>query len=454
MAIEIFMPKLGWTMEEGVLDEWIKQDGDAVQAGDIIFVVESDKALQEIEAFDSGILRILPDAPPVGSTVQIGELLAYLVQPGEEAPFERLRSSAANPQSGAQVQADDGRPAISAPPVKYLRKPGRDDQPAISPRAKRVASELGIDWTSIAGSGRSGRIVERDVRAAAQLMIESDSDRKLRITPVARRVALDSGLSLDVLEERFAGGRVTRADVEGILAEEPTTPSAKRQTMSPVRRLTRDRMIESARAAVPVTITSEVDATELVQMRRKLKTDGSAIVPSVNDLMTKLVAAALDEHPALNTSIDGDDLVLHDLVNIALAVDTERGLLTPVIRNVNHLSLLEVAAVSADLVEQARRGRIKSEDLQSATFTISNLGMYDIDAFTPIIHLPQCAILGVGRIVARQVVVDVDAERLAIRHMMALSLTFDHRAVDGAPAARFLQRVKQYVETPYLWLVN
>lgn len=454
MAIEIFMPKLGWTMEEGVLDEWIKQDGDEVQAGDVIFVVESDKALQEIEAFDSGILRILPGAPPVGSTVKIGELLAYLVQPGEAAPFDRLQTSEVGPLSPAQAQAGDGPQATSAPPASSLRKPGRDDRPAISPRAKRVASELGVDWTSIAGSGRTGRIIERDVRAAADLTMASDDDRKLQITPVARRVALDSGLSLGVLAERFAGRRVTRADVERIIAEEYAAPSVRRQPMSRVRRLTRDRMIESARAAVPVTITSEVDASELVQMRRKLKTDGSAIVPSVNDLITKLVASALDEHPALNASIDGDDIVLHDVINIGVAVDTERGLLAPVIRNVNHLSLLEVAALSADLVEQARRGSIKSEDLQSATFTISNLGMYDIDAFTPIINLPQCAILGIGRIVARQVVIDVDAGRLAIRHMMALSLTFDHRAVDGAPAARFLQRVKQYVETPYLWLVN
>ena len=224
--------------------------------------------------------------------------------------------------------------------------------------------------------------------------------------------------------------------------------------MSRVQRLTRDRMLASARTAAPVTLTSEVDASELVQMRRKLKSDGSAVVPSFNDLVAKLVATALSEHPALNASIDGDDIVLHEAINIGVAVDTERGLLVPVIRNANQLSLLVLAAISADLVEQSRRGTIKSVDLQSATFTITNLGIYDIDAFTPILNLPQCAILGIGRIIARQVVIDVEAERLAIRHMMSLSLTFDHRVVDGAPAARFLQRVKQYIETPYLWLVN
>ena len=454
MPIEIFMPKLGWTMEEGVLDEWVKQDGDEVNVGDVIFVVESDKALQEIEAFDSGILRILPDAPPTGSTIKIGELLAYLLQPGEAPPFGLTQTSEISRQSSTLAQAGDASQQASAPLARSFRKPGRDDQPAISPRAKRVASELGVDWTTIAGSGRTGRIVERDVRAAADLALAKGQDRKLQITPVARRVALDSGISTDVLEARFPGKRVTRADVEQIVGEEFATPSDRRQPMSRVRRLTRDRMIESAHAVVPVTLTSEVNASELVQMRRNLKSDGSAIVPSYNDLVVKLVATALSEHPALNASIDGDDIVLHEAINIGVAVDTERGLLAPVIRNANHLSLLELAAISADLVEQSRRGTIKSEDLQSATFSISNLGMYDIDAFTPIINLPQCAILGLGRIIARQVVIDVDAERLAIRHMMSLSLTFDHRVVDGAPAARFLQRVKQYIETPYLWLVN
>ena len=162
MAIEIVMPKLGWTMEEGILDEWIKQDGDEVQPGDIIFVVESDKALQEIEAFDSGILRISPNAPPVGSTVKIGELLAYLVEPGETPPFELAGTDQAvqRAQSAAEVSED--------PPAAMVAKPvrrSRDGGPAISPRAKRVALELGVDWTTLNGSGSSGRIIERDIRA-------------------------------------------------------------------------------------------------------------------------------------------------------------------------------------------------------------------------------------------------------------------------------------------------
>ncbi len=411
MAIEIVMPKLGWTMEEGILDEWIKQDGDEVQPGDIIFVVESDKALQEIEAFDGGILRISPDAPPVGSTVKIGELLAYLVEPGEAPPFELAKADKVEQAPVAAAIGLSKSPA-TAPATKPAKR-SRAGGPAISPRAKRVALELGVDWALLTGSGSGGRIIERDIRAAADRVSTPAPAADISITPVARR-----------------------------------------QPLPRIRQLTRDRMVESARGTAPVTLTTEADATELHQLRRNLRADGNKNVPSYTDLLAKLVAAALTEHPALNASIEGDELLLHSAINIGLAVDTERGLLAPVIRDADRLSLLELAAVSADLIERTRDGKIAAEELQGGTFTISNLGMYDIDAFTPIINLPQCAILGVGRIVPRQVVVDAEAQRLAIRQMMALSLTFDHRAVDGAPAARFLQRVKQYVETPYLWLVS
>ena len=452
MAIEIVMPKLGWTMEEGILDEWIKRDGDEVQPGDIIFVVESDKALQEIEAFDGGILRISPDAPPVGSTVKIGELLAYLVQPGEAPPFERLEaaSDAPPPDASATVIPAEASTAKVVKPVRRSRRGG----PAISPRAKRVALEIGVDWASLTGSGSGGRIIERDIRAAGELAKAAASEADINISPVARRVAQEAGIALAELAARFPGARITRADVETVAAEHGTDAAPERQPLSRIRQLTRDRMIQSARTAAPVTLTTEADATELHQMRRSLRADGGDIVPSYNDLLLKVVAAALTEQPALNASIEGDELLLRNAINIGLAVDTERGLLVPVIREADRLSLLEVAALSADLVERARAGKIAAADLQGGTFTITNLGMYEIDAFTPIINLPQCAILGIGRIVPRQVVLDAEAQHLAIRHMMALSLTFDHRAVDGAPAARFLQRVKQFVETPYLWLVT
>ena len=225
-----------------------------------------------------------------------------------------------------------------------------------------------------------------------------------------------------------------------------------------IRRTIADRMAASAHTVAPVTLTTEADATELVRLRKQLKEDGRAAsaqpMPSYNDLLAKLTAQALLEHPMVNARFEGDTIVQSATANIGVAVDTDRGLLVPVLRDVQTKSLRQIARESAALIEKARTGRVTVDELQGGTFTITNLGMYEIDAFTPIINLPECAILGVGRIVPKQVVVDAEAERVAIRQMLFLSLTFDHRLVDGAPAARFLQRVKQFVEKPYLWLVG
>ena len=221
-----------------------------------------------------------------------------------------------------------------------------------------------------------------------------------------------------------------------------------------VRRTIADRMATSAHTVAPVTLTTEADATELVRLRKQLKDDGGQPAPSYNDLLAKLSAQALLEHPMVNARFEGDAIVQSTTANLGVAVDTDRGLLVPVLRDVQTKSLRQIARESAALIEKARTGRVTVDELQGGTFTITNLGMYEIDAFTPIINLPECAILGVGRIVPKQVVVDAEAERVAIRQMMFLSLTFDHRLVDGAPAARFLQRVKQFVEKPYLWLVG
>ena len=223
-----------------------------------------------------------------------------------------------------------------------------------------------------------------------------------------------------------------------------------------MRRVIAERMLASARTTAPVTLTTEADATELVRLRQQLKDDAGSgqPTPTYNDLLARLVAQALREHPALNARLEGDSLVYSEAVHIGLAVDTERGLLAPVLRDVQNKTVRQLARESAALVEQARAGRLGPDALRGSTFSISNLGMYEIDAFTPIINLPECAVLGVGRIVPKQIVVDAAAEKVAIRHMLFLSLTFDHRLVDGAPAARFLQRVKQFVAAPYLWLAG
>lgn len=456
MAIEILMPRLGWTMEEGTLVEWMKQDGDPVQPGDIMFTVESDKALNEVESFEEGIFRIPPDSDVVGKTVPVGTVLAYIVKVGEAAPFEQ---SGQEPRLTPSAEPEPVAEASAQPvPVNNAKSHTQNGaMPTISPRARRVAQELGVEWVTLKGSGRSGRIVERDVRAA-QVRAAAPA---AQISPVAKRAAEDLGVDVGVLAAQMPGQRITREHVERAAQPAPVishpASNETRTAMPRVRQVIAERMSTSARTTAPVTLTTEVDATELVKMRQGLKATGqgdSRPVPSYNDLLAKLVAEALLAHPQLNARIDGDAIVTSEAVHMGFAVDTERGLIVPVVRDVQTKSVRQIAAEGVELVERAREGTLRSDEMTGGTFTITNLGMYEIDAFTPIINLPQCAILGVGRIVPKQVVVDVEAERMAIRHMLFLSLTFDHRLVDGAPAARFLQQVKRYVEQPYLWLLN
>lgn len=461
MAFEVVMPRLGWNMETGSLFEWLKQDGDRVEAGEILFTVESDKAIQDVEALESGILRIPPDTPPPGKPVPVGTLLAYLVTPGEALPFVAQAGTAPAQKQTAATPSPTHTVPVTVPHMSE-RKP-----PAVSPRAARVASELGVDWTPLKGSGRTGRIVERDVRqaAAASLAAEETLPSGVRVSPVARRVAHELGVNLEQLAAQIPGKRIERADVEAaarkVVLAAPSAPrrpapAAPGDVVLPItqmRRITAERMVDSAHNAASVTLTTEADATELVRLRNQLKSDITQLVPSYNDLLTKLVAQALIEHPQVNARFMGESIVESATVNIGIAVDTERGLLVPVVHDVQTKSLRQIALESAAMIERARSGRLSPDDPHDGTFTITNLGMYEIDAFTPIINLPECAILGVGRITPKQVVMDVEAERVAVRHMMFLSLTFDHRLVDGAPAAHFLQTIKHLIECPWRVLV-
>jgi len=511
MAIEVVMPRLGWTMETGTVAEWLKKDGDEVRVGEAIFTVDSDKAVQEIEALDSGILRIPPDAPPVGASVPVGSVVAYLIAPGEvdmptpgETDIPTL-SKAESPVRGAPagrvtVTVDEERPpgpdpelgldTPATPTIVVDDSPASRDAPAkptaiarngrvpdasgmvgavASPRARRVAGELGVDWAAATGTGRTGRIVERDVRALAE---QAPLTARARVTPLARRLAEEVGVDLAALETGKPGQRIARVDVEVAARDEgngrdgrekqagdaePALSHGRRAPLSPIRRITAQRMAQSAHTTAPVTLTTDADATELVMVRERIKAAlaGSELrVPTYNDLLTRLVALALLQQPWMNCSLEDDAIVQHEGVHMGIAVDTDRGLVVPVIRDAHRKSIQQIATDAARLVDATRAGRAGADDLRGGTFTLSNLGMYEIDAFTPIINLPACAILGVGRIVARPVVVDEETELVAVRKMMALSLTFDHRVVDGAPAARFLQQVKRWIEQPYAWLTQ
>ncbi|MDA8219293.1 MAG: 2-oxo acid dehydrogenase subunit E2 [Dehalococcoidales bacterium] len=468
MPVAVVMPKLGWIMEAGSLVKWLKMDGETVKAGEVLFSVESDKAVSEVEALEDGVLRIPPDSPPAGEQVPVGSVLAYLVRPGESASFTALTVPAA--------MADAGPPATShlAPADEWVVA-GRkcSDTRPISPRARRLAAELGVDWAVIAGSGRTGRIVEHDVRAAA-----GSRAAGIRVSPLARRLAEEADVDLVELAARAEGKRITREDVEAAIRERSVAiapPAAKRPTpevaepdavapgqaerepLSAVRRITRDRMAAASRTAAPVTLMTDADATEIVALRSRLVQAAQKRLklqpPTYNDMLVCLVAAALREHPHLNSSLEGDVLVRHKGINIGLAMDTPRGLIVPVVTDADEKGLWTIAGETARLVAQAKAGTVSAEDLRGGTFTVTNLGGFDVKAFTPILNLPECAVLGVGKIALRPVV-DTSGERVIPRHMVTLSLTFDHRVVDGAPAARFLQTVKGFVEEPLLWLAT
>ncbi len=430
MANEITLPRLGWDMTEGALDSWRKKDGEFVQQGEILFEMEGDKAVQEVEALDSGYLRISPNAPKQGEKVPVGTVIGFLVPENELADFRLPGASLPEPvEQAASAPAAANVIAEKVEQVVVNAGDGHKRRIYISPYAKKMADSLGVEWHAIKGSGLAGRIMAKDVEQAALLQKSS------------------AQAAVPAVKMKAVAELVTAAPA----------PAGQRIEMTQIRKKIAEHMAFSAHTAAPVTLTSEVDATEMVALRKALKDDAGSsgqAVPSYNDLLAKLCSQALLEYPHVNARIEGDEIVQLAGVNVALAVDTERGLIVPVLRDVQAKNLRQIARESAVLIEKTRSGTVSYADLQGATFTITNLGMFDIDAFTPIIDLPQCAILGVGRIVAKQVVIDAENERVAIRQRVVLSLTFDHRLIDGAQAAKFLQRVKKLVENPYLWLVG
>ena len=438
---EIVVPRLGWSMDEGTFGEWLKKDGEWVKSGDMLFVLEGEKAAQEIESFDEGVLHIPSGAPKPGDTVLVGQLLAFLLEKGETPPTEVVHQE----QQVAEEKQDEAS-ALAGPALR------------------RLARELGVQLSDVKGTGTKGRVTEADIRNSATKCATGSASvgptsttthfpkKRTAITPRARRIARELGVDSSQLSGTGRNGRVRERDIRAALQRNGNKITAGRLLEVPkIRRTIATRMLASVQQTAPVTLTTKVDATGLVQLRNEFKTASEGSAPSYNDMLVKLVAEALPQCNLLNACWRDDGIYVYDQVNIAVAVDTPIGLLAPVINNVQYLSLREVADKSRELVEQVRNRKLTDDQLIGGTFTISNLGMYDIDHFTPIINLPQTAILGVGRIVREPAVVD---DEIVPRDMMGLSLTFDHRVVDGAPAAKWLQQLSRMIESPSSWLSN
>jgi len=424
VATEVLVPPLGQTVDTLTLVSWYKHEGEAVQQGEPLFAVETDKATLDVEAPSSGILRGVTASP--GDEVKVLSAIAVIDEPGD---------GPGTSESARHV------------PQRVF----------VSPRARRLAESEGVPLAELKATGPQGAIVERDVRAylaQRQAPLPPDiggapikGEEVLLISPVARRMAEEAGLDWRSLAGTGPRGQITREDVER--AWKQRTPDTQYPIstipLSGVRGVIAERMAASHSQTAPVTLTAEADATALVELRRQLAADGVEV--SYNDLLICVLAKALAEHPRLNASLDGDTIKVWSRIDVGLAVDTDRGLLVPVVRDVAHKGLAQLAAETKALAGRARAGQLGPDELTGSTFTLTNLGMFGVDAFTPIINLPECAVLGVGRIKTQPVWAGDHAEP---RQMVWLSLTFDHRLVDGGPAARFLQRVVQLVEKPHL----
>ncbi len=431
---QVVMPRLGLTMTEGKIIEWVKADGEWANKGETLFIIENEKSTVEIEAPANGYLKIstpvdvtVPVLSPVG-TLSGGTVSGHHAVSGEN-PTSDIPSLTPFDQS-------QGKPDTSSP----------DTSPA-SPKARTLARKLNISLEEISGSGIRGMIVTEDVqRAAARLSSNVETKPTVKASPVAQRAAEQAGLDLASVPGSGAGGRIMRGDVEKALVGKPA-PSAP-FPLSGLRGIIAERLSQSWRERPQVTLTTEADATNLVAARQQLNAEMAAQNEKIsyNALLMRLVALALAEHPNLNAQLTETGLQTMPGINLGLAVDTPRGLLVPVVREVPAKSLRQINQEINSLAERATQSRSLPDELSGGTFTITNLGAYEIDAFTPLINPPECAILGVGRIASKPVGLN---GQIILREMMALSLSFDHRLVDGAPAAKFLQRVKQLIERPF-----
>jgi pyruvate dehydrogenase E2 component (dihydrolipoamide acetyltransferase) len=453
MAEEFFIPKLGQTVEEVTIVRWLVEDGARVNQMQEVLEVETDKAVFPVEAAASGYLHIGPYKE--GDVVPVLTVVAIIGK-----PEDKYQVAEAKQVGGESFGEAATPPAELAAPVEARSAAVQEaDRPFASPRARKLATEKGVDLAQVTPTGGGGvRVAERDVLAYLSQLPKA--------TPVAENMAAEAGLDLRQVTGTGPGGKITREDVaramiKMVAPSAPETPAPlpevevlERVPLKGVRGIIAERMATSVHTTARVTLLMEVDATEFVAMRERLKArvaEEWGFAPGYNDLLAKIVATALRKFPYMNARLTEDAIEYLAPIHMGMAVDTDRGLLVPVIRDADKKSLRRFGEEFRESAERARVGRALPDDLTGGTFTITNLGMYEVDAFTPVINLPEAAILGVGRIAPKPVVRDAE---VMVRQMWTLCLVFDHRLVDGAPAARFLQYIKDLIEEPYLWLTT
>ncbi|NBJ68146.1 MULTISPECIES: dihydrolipoamide acetyltransferase family protein [Clostridia] len=439
MAKEVFMPKLSSTMSIGTLLQWFKEVGDYVEVGEPLFEIMTDKINIEVESYEEGTL--LKKYAKVDEDVPVNAVIGYIGEKGEEVPEQP-------PVYSKEDVEDTGLETMSEKEeLKNDQNLLKQGKIRATPAAKRVAAEHNIELSSIQGTGPEGRIQEQDVR-------DSFDQKRVLSTPLAGKIAMENNLDIGAIAGTGSRGKIVKSDVlthMNIKESVDTVPEIWK--LSGLRKVIAQKMTESVQTIPHVTLTSEVDMSNAVSLRRALlptieQQTGYRL--SYTEIIMKAVSYALRLHPRLNASLVENEIIMNHDIHIGLAVALDDALIVPSVKQADTKGLAELTKTSKMLGEKARNNQLSPEEMSGSTFTISNLGMYAIDGFTPIINPPETAILGVGRIMDKPVIVNGE---VAVRPMMVTSLSFDHRAIDGAPAAAFLTELKSLLEDPYRWLV-
>jgi len=438
MITKVLMPKLSDAMETGKVIKWLKKEGDAIKGGDVIAEIETDKANVEIEAFGSGVLRKIVVGE--GGQVPVGDMIGVIADPADDIGAVGSAPSApaapAPSTKGADVPAPAPIPAMesyrSVPATNAVvpmtpmpaQAPGRDGRVKASPLARKIAAQSGVDLRLLQGTGPGGRIVRRDVESAATAPRPAAAPAAVATAPAAPR-------------PQFVIPRRTEAEYED-------------HALSPMRATIAKRMPLSKAPVPHFYVTSEVSMDRAWGLRADLNgLEGQSKV-SITDMVIRACALALLKNPGVNAQLQGDKLRIFHRAHIGIAVALDEGLITPVLRDCDVKPLAQIAVEARDLAERARAGKLRAQEFSGATFSISNLGMYDVEEFSAIINPPEGAILAVGSVLEKPV---VDAGQIRVGRRMKMTISCDHRAMDGAMGARFLQDVKRLLEEPLRLLV-
>ena len=455
MATSIVMPQLGYDMREGTVVRWIKQEGDDVVANEVIAEIETDKAVVEFKPTTGGVLRRIVAGE--GEAVPVGELIAVIGDADEALPDDLAGPApAASPAEPAATPSAPPAPVAAAAPAGEVRA---------SPIARRLARERGVDLAGVTGTGPGGRIVEADVLAAADAARTATEAGRVLASPLARRLARENGLELGGVTGTGPGGRIVEADINAAVAARAAAPpvapepapalaaepvaapeGAERADLSRMRQAIARVTSDSKREAPHFYVAVDIDMTAAMALRRDINDElPSSSRVSVNDLIVKASALAIGKHPKFNSFFRGDHLQMNSSVNVGIAIALESGLIVPGIPECENKTLAQIATASRDLIDRANNGTLQAEEYAGTTYSVSNLGMFDVDSFTAIIFPPHAAILAVGAVKEQPVARD---GQLAIAEIMKATLSVDHRVADGAEAAQFLMEIKRLLEKP------